>query len=129
LGVKYYIIHDPQDFLGNGVLRGFELRRKKYVAIDPSRLPKIELGLILWQGKFEDMEELWLRWCDMNGNLIPTGAELAAKEAERADEEAKRADKEAKRADKEAKLADKEAQNAARLAQRLKALGIDPDAE
>ncbi len=82
LGIRYYIIHDPRNRLGKGVLRGFELRRKKYVPIDPRWLPKVELGLILWQGKFEGVEELWLRWCDKEGNVILTGEERAEKENE-----------------------------------------------
>jgi hypothetical protein len=47
------------------------------------------------------VKAVWLRWCDQEGNVIPTGAELA--EAERA--------------------------RAERLAARLRALGIDPDEE
>ena len=55
----------------------------------------------MWDGESEGVKAVWLRWCDQEGNVIPTGAELA--EAERA--------------------------RAERLAARLRALGIDPDAE
>ena len=61
----------------------------------------------MWEGEYEGVKAVWLRWCDREGNVIPTGAELA--EAERARAEAERA-------------------RAERLAARLRALGIDPDA-
>ena len=42
------------------------------------------LTLILWQGVFEDKEDTWLRWCDAEGRLIPTGEERAVNAEERA---------------------------------------------
>ena len=42
------------------------------------------LGLRLWQGHFEGHEDAWLRWCDANGEIIPTGEERATQLAERA---------------------------------------------
>jgi hypothetical protein len=33
--------------------------------------------LTLWQGEYETLDAVWLRWCDMDGNLIPTGDERA----------------------------------------------------
>ena len=69
----------------------------------------------LWEGEYEGVKAVWLRWCDQEGNIIPTGAELAAAERQRAEEEQRRAEAERARAE--------------RLAARLRALGIDPDAE
>ena len=66
------------------------------------------------------MKAVWLRWCDREGNVIPTGAELA--EAERA-----RAEAERQRAEEEQRRAEAERARAERLAARLRALGIDPD--
>jgi hypothetical protein len=63
-------------------------------------LAPIGLGLTLWEGQFEeDVTRLWLRWCDREGNVIPTGAEGQAMATQRAD----------------------------RLAEKLRALGINPD--
>lgn len=47
----------------------------------------------------EEQESTWLRWCDGGGQVIPTGAEGREIERQRADQ----------------------------LAERLRAMGIDPD--
>ena len=62
-------------------------------------LEQVGLRLTLWDGEFEGLATTWLRWCDREGNLLPTGAERAAQA--------------------EAK--------AARLAARLRELGVDPE--
>ena len=36
------------------------------------------MGLTLWNGSFENINATWLWWCDVEGNVIPTGNELAA---------------------------------------------------
>jgi hypothetical protein len=33
----------------------------------------------LWEGRFEDTEGTWLRWCDREGNVNPTGTERAVR--------------------------------------------------
>jgi hypothetical protein len=41
-------------------------------------LEGVGLELMLWEGEFEeDVRRLWLRWCDRDGQVIPTGAERA----------------------------------------------------
>jgi len=81
----------------------------------------------LWDGAYEAMSTRWLRWCDAEGNPIATGAEGAALERQRADQEQQRADQEQQRAEQERKRAEQERERAERMAQRLRALGIDPD--
>ena len=46
----------------------------------PIRALGVELGV--WTGKYGRFDAPWLRWWDLQGNLLPTGAERAA-EAER----------------------------------------------
>jgi hypothetical protein len=72
----------------------------EYLPRPDYRLPKIALELIFWNGLFEDREDRWVRWSDLSGNLLPTGAEKAEQERQRAE----------------------------RLAAKLRELGIDPDA-
>ena len=73
----FYVIHDPDDLLAGGMLRAFVLQRGKYEPVDPGWFPEVTLGLTLWQGTFEGQQQTWLRWCDRDGQVIPTGAERA----------------------------------------------------
>ena len=100
IGVTYYVIHDPQNRLHHGPLRAFSLREGVYQPIEPSWLENVGLGLTFWEGEFQGQETRWLRWCDHNGVVIPTGRELAEQEKQRAE----------------------------RLAAQLRALGVEPDA-
>ena len=99
-GVLYYVVFDPDDLLGHGVLRAFVLARGKYEPLDAKWFPDVGLGLVLWTGPFEGQQQTWLRWCDKDGRVIPTGAERAEREAARAE----------------------------RLAAQLRALGVEPEA-
>jgi len=104
--VLYYVIFDPNDLLGGGVLRVFELRGGAYAPIEPNWLPNVGIGLVLWEGVFEGQTARWLRWCDRQGQVIPTGRERAEKERERAD---------------------RERQQKERLQAQLRALGVEPE--
>jgi hypothetical protein len=48
--------------------------RYQELAITNSRiwLPELELGVGLWQGTYEGVTRLWLRWFDVNYNWILT---------------------------------------------------------
>jgi hypothetical protein len=122
LRIPYYVIHDPEDLLGGGVLRIFEINRGKYQSITATPvtwLEEVGLGLTLWQGVFEGIEATWLRWCDKEGNLIPTGAEAKEQADRRADEERQRADEERQRAEQAL-------QEVERLKAQLRDLGAEP---
>jgi hypothetical protein len=47
--------------------------------------------LIRWPGVYADVEATWLRWATLEGELLPTAQEVAAREQQRADAEARRA--------------------------------------
>jgi Uma2 family endonuclease len=106
INIPYYVVHDPLLQLGDEPLRIFELIGGRYTRRESSFLPLVQLGFTLWEGEYQDMSALWLRWCDADGNLLLTGAERAERETERADREAERS-----RA----------------LAEKLRELGVDPD--
>jgi len=76
-GIPYYVVFDPLQRLGEEVLRVFELRGRTYVARESAWLADVGLGLVLWQGSYEGQEGHWLRWCDQQGKVIPTGRERA----------------------------------------------------
>jgi Uma2 family endonuclease len=108
LRVPYYIVFDRY----TNELRAFGLDKATYQPLDLSSqrvwMPELEMSLGVWQGKYQGMDRLWLRWYDAEGNLIPTEAEA---ERQRADGLAIEAKAERQRADA--------------LAQRLRDLGID----
>lgn len=112
--IPYYVVYDPEQQLSQQVLQAFELRGLTYAPIDPW-FEDIGLGLVEWKGEYEGMTDRWLRWHTRGGTLLPTGAERAEEERARADSAEARADSAEARA--------------RRLADKLRAMGIDPDAE
>ncbi len=75
LHITYYVIHDPFRALSDEALRVYEWHPSGYALMSEAWLPQVELGLTLWRGVYEGWEDEWLRWCDRQGNVIPTGAE------------------------------------------------------
>ncbi len=142
IGIPFYVIYDPEEWLRGEKLRFFELQGGLYKQIQGEihLMPAIGLGLMLWNGSFEGHKDHWLRWTDLAGNIIETGAELAGHEQQRADAEQQRADAERQRADAEQQRADverqradvervradKERQRVELLAEQLKRLGVEP---
>lgn len=105
IGVSHYVVYDPLAQLGGQALRSFELRGGVYVSTLRPWFESVGLGLMVWEGEFEGTQERWLRWCTRDGQLLPTGAERAAAAETREAAEKARAE---------------------RLAEKLRALGIDP---
>jgi len=116
IGVRYYVVFDPlqqiqgPDNMRDAYLRVWMISPIGYRELTPSEglttvgpsvwLEGVGLGLTLWEGPFEEeISRLWLRWCDAEGQVIPSGAE--GQEFQR--------------------------QRAERLAERLRAMGVDPD--
>jgi hypothetical protein len=97
--VDFYVVYDPLKELGGETLQAFELRRGRYVTMDRPWFEEVGLGLVEWEGSFEGMRRRWLRWCASDGRLVQSGTERAETAEARA----------------------------ARLAERLRALGVDPD--
>ncbi|MCL4828933.1 MAG: Uma2 family endonuclease [Caldilinea sp.] len=85
IGTPYYIVHDPEHLLSDRTLYVFERRGLEYAEISPENLPGIGLGVTLWDGVYEDMQGMWLRWIDTRGELLLTGKERAEQERQRAD--------------------------------------------
>ena len=123
LRILHYVVWDPKGYLSQTPLRYFALVAGGYEEGPmPTRsLAGVGLTLKTWKGKFEDWNRTWLRWCDGDGNLIPTAAEMGQVQKENLQREARRADQATQRADQ--LQADRD-----RMAALLKAAGIDPDA-
>nr|WP_297089109.1 Uma2 family endonuclease [Thermoleptolyngbya sp. C42_A2020_037] len=127
IGVPYYVVFDPLEQLqapeemDGSLLRTWALREGRYHLLQPPVwLEAVGLGLTLWEGEFEGISGQWLRWCDAQGQVIWTGAEGQNAERQRAEAERQRAEAERQRAEAERQRAD-------RLAERLRAMGVDPD--
>lgn len=114
LGITFYIIYDPEEHLSSKTLRVYRLASGRY-ELDQSEAHFFEslgLGVRLWNGVYEDMSQVWLRWTTADGQIMPTGRERAIAEEQRADDEKQRADDEKQRADNEKQRADDETQRA-----------------
>lgn len=132
--VLYYVIFDPQRLLFDDIIRVYQLVAGDYLLRPDYRLAEVGLSLSLWPGAFENNRALWLRWSELEGGLIPTGAERAARADRRAEEASQQAEKERQRAEEASRQAEKERQRAEEavrraeaLAARLAALGIDTE--
>ncbi|MEH1853537.1 MAG: Uma2 family endonuclease [Nostoc sp.] len=83
LRVPYYIVFDRY----TDKLQVFQLVADRYSELDLSTprvwMPGLELGLGLWQGSYQRIERLWLRWYDASGNWLPTPLERESQRANR----------------------------------------------
>ena len=128
--VLAYAVFDPlrqiqgKDEMNGALLRVWSISPDGYPEITPPQgineigesiwLNTVGLSLTVWEGQFEEeVTQLWLRWCDRDGQVIPTGAE--GREIERQGREFER------------QRAESESQRAERLAERLRAMGVNPD--
>ena len=150
IGATYYTIFDPE----TPSIELYEVQRGRYVLVVPNtagRYPIEPLGVELgiWKGNHRNQVMPWLRfWDSATGEMLRSAEEREAIEFRRAEterrraeeaesiaefkgrelvEECERAETERKRADETGKQLDAERKRAALLAERLRALGIDPD--
>lgn len=100
LRIPYYVVFSRY----TNVLQAFHLVGARYEPINLTEgrlaIPELELSLGLWQGDFKGIERTWLRWLTLAGELILISEEELEQTKIRAE----------------------------RLADRLRQLGIDPDA-
>ncbi|MEY3330662.1 MAG: hypothetical protein RLZZ115_3547, partial [Cyanobacteriota bacterium] len=83
--VTYYVVFDPLQQLGDILLRVYVLREGNYQLLETTEienqsifwLEQVGLGLTIWSGIYEEKQDFWLRWCDDQGVIIPTGKERA----------------------------------------------------
>jgi Uma2 family endonuclease len=128
--IPYYGIY----LVSNGTFEMYHLINTYYERMTPNErghyaITPMQVELGLWQGIFMNQpEQLWLRWWDLDGNLLLTGHEQA--ERERLEKEQALQQLEQERLEKE-----QERQKRQQLAERLKslapeqlqALGIDSE--
>ncbi|MBW4617494.1 MAG: Uma2 family endonuclease [Desmonostoc vinosum HA7617-LM4] len=140
LRIPYYAIFDrySQNFqmfkLDGGRYRAVELEDERFW------IPELELGLGVWQGRYQDIEHSWLRWYDGAGNWMLTPSQQqeqraqqqeqrAQQQEQRAQQQEQRAEQEKQRAQQQEQRAQQQEQRAERLVAQLRSLGIKPDLE
>ena len=100
IGVRYYVIYDPENWLSPEPLRTYRLEALEYHKLgDPFWFPNVGLGLRVWEGQYENLDAQWLRWFNSDGVLLPTGREgkeSAEARAETAEARAETAERERK---------------------------------
>ncbi|MFN6531409.1 Uma2 family endonuclease [Nostoc sp. ChiSLP03a] len=120
LRIPYYVVFSRD----TNELRAFQLVGGHYEPMNLTDgyllMPEINISLGLWQGSFQDIEKLWLRWFTLTGELIPAPTEEAAAATQRAII----AEQEAAQAKQETAQAKRKAEQ---LAERLRQLGVNPD--
>lgn len=131
LRIPYYVVFSRYD----NRVRAFRLVGGHYQEqnLDASNpriwIPELDLGLGLWEGEFDGIERLWLRWYDAQGNWALTEAEhqqqraerqrqRAVQEQQRAEQEQQRAEQQQQRAEQEQQRAEQEQQRAEQEQQR-----------
>jgi Uma2 family endonuclease len=105
--IPFYAIYEVEKAL----VEVYELVGNQYQVVPANQrghfeIPPMGIELGIWQGQYGNQTLPWLRWWDLDGNLIPTPEDRAEQEKQRAEREKQRAD---------------------RLAERLRQLGIDPE--
>jgi sRNA-binding protein len=97
----------------------------------------VELGL--WHGTYQNQTQTWVRWWDLEGNLLLIGNERAELEKQHAESEKQRAESEKQRAESEKQRAEQaefalveeralrqqQERKLNAIAERLRSLGID----
>lgn len=123
LRIPYYVVFDRY----TDRLRVFSLVSGSYQEVNLTEskvwMPPLEIGLGLWEGEYQGINRLWLRWYDGEGNLILTDAEAAQQQATEAQQQVAEAQQQAAEAQQRAEAAERRAEM---LAQRLRELGIEP---
>lgn len=139
LHIPYYVVFSRY----TNQLQAFRLQGAHYEALELQEprvwMSELELGVGLWQGEYQGVERLWLRWYDAQGNWVPTEAEQQRQRAEQeqvekaqaleqAEQERQQAEQE--RAEKAQALerAEQAESRLESLIQRLREAGIDPEA-
>jgi Uma2 family endonuclease len=131
----YYAIYE----VDKARVEVYHLEEGRYVRMEANvrghfEIPELDIEIGLWHAHFRTFTVPWLRFFDSSGRMLPSEDERAAMEQQRAELERSRAAKERERAErereqaaKERERAEKEWLRAERLAEKLRALGIDPD--
>ena len=124
LGIRYYAVYLPnqRSRRKRQPLEVYALENGTYQQLEgnPAWLPEIGLGLGRERGTYLGREREWLYWFNQDGDRLLTPEERV----EQAESQVEQAEN---RMEQEKDRAEQEKARAERLAEKLKALGVDPD--
>ncbi len=124
LRIPYYVVFSRY----TNRLRAFKQEGARYQELELQEprvwMPELELGLGLWQGEYQGIERLWLRWYDAQSNWILTQME---QERQRAEQERAQKAQALQQAEQERQRAEQAEARLESLIQRLRESGIDPE--
>lgn len=127
LKVPYYVVFERY----TNRLRVFILNGDRYRSVEFTEpriwIPTLELGIGLWEGEYQGIDRLWLRWYDAGGNWISTPQELEAIAQQQAQIAQQQAQSERQRAETERQRADAAEGRLQEIQRRMRELRIDPD--
>jgi Uma2 family endonuclease len=129
LRVPYYVVFDRYaDQLQAFILNG---GRYQPCTLESDRLwlPELKVGLGLWQGTYQNISRLWLRWYDAAGHWFPTSPETAGQERQRAEQAQQLAEQAQKQAEQERQRAEQAQQRAEQAQQRAEQEKLRADQE
>jgi len=129
--IPFYVIFEARKAL----IEGYHLVDGKYVRMQPNERGHLAIAPMSVEiGLKQDAGVYWLRWWDESGNLLLTGDERAISEKQARLEAETIANQQRAIANQEREIANQERiakqqaeQKAQRLAEKLRAMGIDPD--
>jgi Uma2 family endonuclease len=120
LRIPYYVVFDRV----TQQLRAFKLNVNRYeeLSLVDERLwlEDVQLGLGVWQGKYEGAEGKWLRWYDRTDAWIPTPIE-------RVEQERSRAEQAESQLGEERSQLEEERAKSLRLMEQLRSLGVESE--
>jgi hypothetical protein len=117
--IPYYGIYEVE----KASIEMYQLVGDSYALISPNErghyeIPAMQVEIGIWQGLYQNMNLPWLRWWDLDGNLLLTGSD-------RADLAQRRAETAEQRTYLEKQRADTAEQKLAELEAKMRSLGID----
>jgi Uma2 family endonuclease len=120
--IPYYGIYEVE----KASIEMYQLVGESYTLMSPNdrghyEIAPMQVEIGIWQGIYQNMNLPWLRWWDLEGNLLLTGSD-------RADLEQQRAETAEQHTYLEKQRADTAEQRLAELEAKMRSLGIDPSA-
>jgi hypothetical protein len=121
--IPYYGIYLPN----HGSLEMYNLVNATYERMTPNarghyEITPMQVELEVWEGACQNQPMQWLRWWDLQGNLLPTGQEIAQQALEEKEQALEEKEQALEAREQPLEARDQERLNRQRLAEKLRSL-------